>query len=180
MKSCSFGGGGQDESINVANVFMLLSQDGHIEDGDYMAHSYASTSSSERVFECKTCKRQFPSFQALGGHRASHKKPRLAGGDGAGQGQAHRGATKPRLHECSVCGLEFAIGQGLGGHMRRHRAAVEGLIAKHGIGHKKLRGDGDSRGRMLLDLNLPPLENDLKLGIGLEIVDNIPIVRCLH
>ncbi|KAL5569457.1 hypothetical protein UlMin_026032 [Ulmus minor] len=30
------------------------------------------------VYECKTCNRTFPSFQALGGHRASHKKPRAA------------------------------------------------------------------------------------------------------
>ncbi|KAF8039499.1 hypothetical protein BT93_B1887 [Corymbia citriodora subsp. variegata] len=28
------------------------------------------------VYECKTCSRVFPSFQALGGHRASHKKPK--------------------------------------------------------------------------------------------------------
>ncbi|KAG8387585.1 hypothetical protein BUALT_Bualt02G0036600 [Buddleja alternifolia] len=30
------------------------------------------------VYECKTCSRTFPSFQALGGHRASHKKPKIA------------------------------------------------------------------------------------------------------
>ncbi|XP_065865088.1 zinc finger protein ZAT5 [Euphorbia lathyris] len=30
------------------------------------------------VYECKTCNRSFPSFQALGGHRASHKKPKSA------------------------------------------------------------------------------------------------------
>ncbi|TVU27628.1 hypothetical protein EJB05_19123, partial [Eragrostis curvula] len=29
------------------------------------------------VYECKTCNKCFPTFQALGGHRASHKKPRL-------------------------------------------------------------------------------------------------------
>lgn len=28
------------------------------------------------VYQCKTCNRTFPSFQALGGHRASHKKPK--------------------------------------------------------------------------------------------------------
>ncbi|XP_062225162.1 zinc finger protein ZAT5-like [Phragmites australis] len=31
----------------------------------------------EFVYECKTCSKCFPSFQALGGHRTSHKKPRL-------------------------------------------------------------------------------------------------------
>ncbi|KAK3422233.1 hypothetical protein EUGRSUZ_G02745 [Eucalyptus grandis] len=30
------------------------------------------------VYECKTCNKTFPSFQALGGHRASHKKLKLA------------------------------------------------------------------------------------------------------
>ncbi|MQL97875.1 hypothetical protein Taro_030567 [Colocasia esculenta] len=30
------------------------------------------------VYECKTCSKCFPSFQALGGHRASHKKPKTA------------------------------------------------------------------------------------------------------
>ncbi|CAA7059960.1 unnamed protein product [Microthlaspi erraticum] len=32
------------------------------------------------VYQCKTCDRTFPSFQALGGHRASHKKPKAAAG----------------------------------------------------------------------------------------------------
>jgi hypothetical protein len=31
----------------------------------------------EFVYECRTCNKCFPSFQALGGHRTSHKKPRL-------------------------------------------------------------------------------------------------------
>uniref|UniRef100_M8BJ20 Uncharacterized protein n=1 Tax=Aegilops tauschii TaxID=37682 RepID=M8BJ20_AEGTA len=74
----------------------------------------------ERAFVCKTCDRVFPSFQALGGHRASHKKPRLDGD----------GDFKPKMHGCSICGLEFAVGQALGGHMRRHRAMVAG---GHGV-----------------------------------------------
>ena len=57
----------------------------------------------------KICNRRFPSFQALGGHRASHKKPRLMTGEGG-------------KNSDSQSGLEFAIGQA--GHMRRHRAAL--------------------------------------------------------
>ncbi|XP_019192216.1 PREDICTED: zinc finger protein ZAT4-like [Ipomoea nil] len=36
--------------------------------------SAASSSSSKGLFECKACKKVFTSHQALGGHRASHKK----------------------------------------------------------------------------------------------------------
>ncbi|KAK8926214.1 Zinc finger protein ZAT7 [Platanthera zijinensis] len=122
------------ESINLAKVLMLLSR------GDEAAGGCAAEIEG-KVFGCKTCSREFPSFQALGGHRASHKKPRLGNG---GSGDA---PEKPRVHECSVCGLEFAIGQALGGHMRRHRSTAEGK----GTAPKE-------KGRALLDLNLPPAE----------------------
>ncbi|KAG1354856.1 zinc finger protein ZAT5 [Cocos nucifera] len=122
------------------------------------------------VYECKTCNKCFPSFQALGGHRASHKKPKLAitaaeekrasveedmlkismnsfpkamVGGGAG-------STKPRVHECSICGSEFNSGQALGGHMRRHRPVVipEAAEAKK------------ERTILSLDLNLPAPSDD--------------------
>lgn len=105
-----------DHSVTVANCLMLLSRGSEIE---------AFSNSPSRVFECKTCNRQFSSFQALGGHRASHKKPRLMGGEhGSLDSQSQGSPPKPKTHECSVCGLEFAIGQALGGHMRRHRTAL--------------------------------------------------------
>ncbi|PWZ41490.1 Zinc finger protein ZAT5 [Zea mays] len=37
----------------------------------------AAAGDGEYVYECKTCNKCFLSFQALGGHRTSHKKPRL-------------------------------------------------------------------------------------------------------
>lgn len=42
-----------------------------------MASTTAGGKSGFHNYECKTCNRAFPSFQALGGHRASHKKPKL-------------------------------------------------------------------------------------------------------
>ncbi|KAG6506975.1 zinc finger protein ZAT11-like [Zingiber officinale] len=68
----------------------------------------------EGEFKCKTCSRRFATFQALGGHRTSHKRPRVerpAAGKESGTGS----------HRCGVCGVEFALGQALGGHMRRHK-----------------------------------------------------------
>ncbi|CAN6353529.1 unnamed protein product [Urochloa humidicola] len=113
----------------------------------------------ERVFVCKTCNRVFPSFQALGGHRASHKKPRI---DGDGD------LAKPKLHGCSICGLEFAIGQALGGHMRRHRAMTGGMpaAARRTIVVDKKPDvaiihdhDGGVKRGLWLDLNHPPCDD---------------------
>ncbi|KAG8501911.1 hypothetical protein CXB51_004729 [Gossypium anomalum] len=86
------------------------------------------------VYECKTCNRTFPSFQALGGHRASHKKPKATLSEAAMVEAAYEeqgpnnnnnnSKVKVKVHECSICGAEFTSGQALGGHMRRHRGSV--------------------------------------------------------
>ncbi|CAL4982497.1 unnamed protein product [Urochloa decumbens] len=69
----------------------------------------------QALFDCRTCGRQFATFQALGGHRTSHFR-------------RHAAAVKklrPKhvvvAHACGMCGLGFSTGQALGGHMRRHR-----------------------------------------------------------
>jgi hypothetical protein len=148
--------GDQIESIDMANCLMLLSKVGQID---------VTKNPRTRAFVCKTCDRQFPSFQALGGHRASHKKPRLMAGD-----LFHNRPTspaKPKTHGCPVCGLEFAIGQALGGHMRRHRAAMsQGLLIDHRHAVQAVpvtKKSSSKRVLLCLDLNLVPVENDLKL-----------------
>ncbi|KAM3399884.1 hypothetical protein ACQJBY_005010 [Aegilops geniculata] len=117
----------------------------------------------ERAFVCKTCDRVFPSFQALGGHRASHKKPRLDGD----------GDLKPKMHGCSICGLEFAVGQALGGHMRRHRAMVAGGHSVTAVPPAITTNNPDDRSNAVvaagsrggikrglwLDLNSPPCDD---------------------
>ncbi|KAL8166865.1 hypothetical protein V2J09_008364, partial [Rumex salicifolius] len=97
------------------------------------------------VYECKTCFKTFPSFQALGGHLASHMRSKKdietirfsllneSPLESNGQGK------KQRLHKCSTCGAEFSSGQALGGHMRRHRGTIGGAISGGLYSHYDLR-----------------------------------------
>lgn len=135
------------------------------------------------VYECKTCNRTFASFQALGGHRASHKRPKPTADndqkksppppppDNPEEGGRFGTITitpppstqlpskncdhpnKPKIHECSICGSEFASGQALGGHMRRHRPAAPSSSSNDSSPPKNMLG---------LDLNLPAPPEDEK------------------
>ncbi|PRQ43346.1 putative transcription factor C2H2 family [Rosa chinensis] len=89
--------------------------------------------------------------------------------------ESGKGKTKKKKHECSICGLEFSSGQALGGHMRRHRMTNAGCsspvpAAAAVAGASKIPGlmRSNSKSVMFLDmdLNLTPLENDLKLLFG--------------
>ncbi|KAK7312495.1 hypothetical protein VNO77_36393 [Canavalia gladiata] len=133
----------------MANCLMLLTKVGE--------------SSRERVlksggFKCKSCNRQFLSFQALGGHRASHKKIKLMASN------LSCSTMKPKMHRCPICGLEFAIGQALGGHMGKHRAALSnGFSFFH---HAMPNSNATKTVGFCLDLNLTPYENDQNLNLG--------------
>ncbi|CAM0149547.1 unnamed protein product [Urochloa decumbens] len=79
------------------------------------------------AFRCRTCGQEFKTFQALGGHRTSHNRPRVRANGlelllGARPG---KGAAATDVCRCNTCGMVFTTGQALGGHMRRHRAAFE-------------------------------------------------------
>lgn len=95
----------------AANCLMLLSKVGGGGGGSL---------GESRVFRCKTCLKEFLSFQALGGHRASHSKPI----NDSSLPKLHKKKPKTKTtttHTCPICGLEFPMGQALGGHMRKHR-----------------------------------------------------------
>ncbi|CAN1134826.1 Zinc finger protein ZAT5 [Linum perenne] len=148
-----------DEEEDMANCLILLAQGGQqpveeqrkseIDDQPTPSPAAATVTVAEHgrfVYQCKTCERCFSSFQALGGHRASHKKPRTEAEIIDGKSVDHRklkeeknrgeqelslslrivsSAPKPnKVHQCSICGTGFSSGQALGGHMRRHRTVV--------------------------------------------------------
>ncbi|KAH6784144.1 hypothetical protein C2S52_009103 [Perilla frutescens var. hirtella] len=71
------------EEADTARCLILLSR-GHFPTNPYNNNrhseaattSYGGAASGACMYTCKTCNRSFSSFQALGGHRASHKKPK--------------------------------------------------------------------------------------------------------
>ncbi|KAL4296996.1 hypothetical protein GQ457_12G027940 [Hibiscus cannabinus] len=152
-----------EEEEEMANCLIMLAQS----DGPGRSVEFY-------VYECKSCNRSFPSFQALGGHMASHKKSKsaiehkkplvLAVDDAvmvASPVNNKKGNNK--IHECSICGSSFSSGQALGGHMRRHRAAATAA------GNDKSTMNVDQiiintateSNKLLLDLNLPAPEDEL-------------------
>ncbi|KAK9057638.1 hypothetical protein SSX86_022474 [Deinandra increscens subsp. villosa] len=135
----SFEDGKEVENLAMENCLMLLSRVGQ------------SSSLPKSVFNCKTCNKKFTSPQALGGHCASHKRPRTTDWS-----NIQMPPNQAKTHECPVCGLEFTIGQALGGHMKRHRyeKSFQRIMARWEPLEEK-RG-------LCMDLNLTPYENDMK------------------
>ncbi|KAL8092464.1 zinc finger protein ZAT5-like [Apium graveolens] len=180
-----------EEDQDMANCLILLAQSGSTfnpkQDRNdeiytnkfpirkfYEISTSMSTKTEFEAYECKTCNRSFPSFQALGGHRASHKKPKntieekkvlIATISTDKEDQEFHfkkmspstSPQKAKVHECSICGSEFSSGQALGGHMRRHR------IPTTNINTTTIMNQDDQKPRnhvLQLDLNLPAPEDD--------------------
>jgi hypothetical protein len=107
------------------------------------------TCSNNKVVEvidqhkCTVCNKSFSSYQALGGHKASHRKLTVSvpsedhhlhqqqatvSNSSASASTTTTTAnvittvnqSSGRAHECSICHKSFPSGQALGGHKRRH------------------------------------------------------------
>lgn len=146
--------------------------------------SLAATSSASGInvkYECSTCKKSFNSHQALGGHRASHRKmkgcfARTTLGDDeltlydTWQVQEieplhlvhkEKKQQQSKGHECSICHRMFSTGQALGGHKRCHYSSSEKVAEAASVtsSNKQLYEEGHSskldEGGSILDLNMP-------------------------
>ncbi|XP_018479278.2 zinc finger protein ZAT1 [Raphanus sativus] len=69
----------------------------------------------KKRFTCDICGKVLHSYQALGGHRTSHRTKRLKICDKNGQAMV-------RHYKCELCGRVFESGQALGGHKKVHYA----------------------------------------------------------
>ncbi|CAN8255001.1 unnamed protein product [Cochlearia groenlandica] len=115
-----------EEQVNPKSTcLMLLSRVGESTGG---CGGGGGDGGESRVYRCKTCMKDFSSFQALGGHRASHSKPINnnnnsddTSSSSLSLGSVAKRTKKTKSHTCPICGMDFAMGQALGGHMRKHR-----------------------------------------------------------
>ncbi|KAJ6404942.1 hypothetical protein OIU84_013004 [Salix udensis] len=106
-----------------------------------LAPPAVSTSSEQKIsYKCSVCNKGFPSYQALGGHKASHRKLAGGGEDQTTPSTATSAAPATtvsnrsgRVHECSICHKTFPTGQALGGHKRCHYEGIIGGAEKSGV-----------------------------------------------
>lgn len=127
-----------------------------------------ATSEQKLIFKCSVCNKAFSSYQALGGHKASHRKASANSGGGddlstsTGTTTAAAAAAAPnptgRTHECSICHKTFPTGQALGGHKRCHYEGGEksGVTSSEGVGSSNTHSQSQVSHRDF-DLNLPVL-----------------------
>uniref|UniRef100_A0A1J3GHL3 Zinc finger protein AZF1 n=1 Tax=Noccaea caerulescens TaxID=107243 RepID=A0A1J3GHL3_NOCCA len=98
--------------------------------------------SDHRGYKCTVCGKSFSSYQALGGHKTSHRKPAANttntpvnhhepsnnshsnsnGGSVVINVNSCSGVASQsgKIHTCSICFKSFSSGQALGGHKRCH------------------------------------------------------------
>ncbi|XP_078448138.1 zinc finger protein ZAT9-like [Wolffia australiana] len=107
---------------DVARCLMMLSRDFWLE-GEAAAVGVRRGDRAGK-HRCGSCGKAFRSYQALGGHRASHKKIKGPPESPVRKRDRLRGDTEAnpgrRIHECPVCFRVFSSGQALGGHKRSH------------------------------------------------------------
>ncbi|GFQ07668.1 zinc finger protein zat10 [Phtheirospermum japonicum] len=127
---------------------------------------------SKLVYKCSVCDKAFASYQALGGHKASHRK--LSGGNEHPTASAATTAVSAtasgsgRTHECSICHKCFPTGQALGGHKRRHYEGGAPISKGADTGSGAVtssEGAGSTVSHRGFDLNLPALP---EFGSGVE------------
>lgn len=115
-------------------------------------------------YKCGACNKLFRSYQALGGHRASHKKIGAETGRSKNSGGGSKAAVavvvlEDKVHECPFCPRVFKSGQALGGHKRTHFLGITRNVIET-VGPLMVKPFSRIGKTLSIDLNLPAPFND--------------------
>uniref|UniRef100_A0A1J3JDI1 Zinc finger protein ZAT10 n=1 Tax=Noccaea caerulescens TaxID=107243 RepID=A0A1J3JDI1_NOCCA len=150
------------EEEYLAFCLMLLARDGNRTRQTLPPPAVAEKSSSS-IYKCSVCDKSFSSYQALGGHKASHRKNLSQTQSGGGDDQSTSVTTTSAVtagsgksHVCTICNKSFPSGQALGGHKRCH---YEGNNNTSSVSNSEGAGSTShvSSSHRGFDLNIPPI-----------------------
>lgn len=113
-------------------------------------------------YKCSLCSKAFASYQALGGHKASHRKHPGDDAASSASGSSAVVSSGGKVHRCSVCQKEFSSGQALGGHKRSHYDAASAAAAAAAAASSEIA----TSGRREFDLNIPAAAEFIFEGAG--------------
>ncbi|KAF0909615.1 hypothetical protein E2562_039028 [Oryza meyeriana var. granulata] len=126
-------GGGESEEVYLAACLLMLARGvrdeaevvgglGGVKGVDVAAEAEAAAKPSQHGYECSVCGKVYGSYQALGGHKTSHRKPpaQVAAAAAGDVDPSSGGTGEAKVHRCSICLRTFPSGQALGGHKRLH------------------------------------------------------------
>ncbi|MCL7022067.1 hypothetical protein MKW94_012264 [Papaver nudicaule] len=121
-------------------------------------------------YKCSVCNKSFHSYQALGGHKASHRKLIVVTTQQEDQlststttsttttTSAANISASGKTHECSICHKCFPSGQALGGHKRCHYDGGSSITTTSTAANSDGMGSTQThRSSSDFDLNLPAL-----------------------
>ncbi|KAJ8530012.1 hypothetical protein K7X08_036847 [Anisodus acutangulus] len=138
---------------------------------------------TEQFYKCTVCDKAFSSYQALGGHKASHRKTTNTATASDDNNPSTSTSTSGvnvnisvlnpsgRSHVCSICHKAFPTGQALGGHKRRHYEGKLGGNNRDGVhsGSIVTTSDGGASTHTVRDFDLNmPASPELQLGLSID------------
>ncbi|KAM3384587.1 hypothetical protein ACQJBY_008935 [Aegilops geniculata] len=144
----------ESEEEYIALSLLMLAR-GEVEDGGGGGVKGMGTAPTKaQGYECSVCGKIYASYQALGGHKKSHRKRPTPPTASAGGDEVSDGApAEAKVHQCSLCHRTFLSGPALGGHKRLH---YEGGVVADGVGKDKEAAKAKAASLLMdFDQNLP-------------------------